>query len=347
MDGTRLVFLTGATGFIGSRVAAGLARRGHELRCLVRPSSDTTRLQRLGATLIDGDLTDQAALERGLDGADLAYHLAAIYDVGPVDARRLQRTNVEGTAAVLDAAERARVARLVYVSTSIVYGPADAATEPGDAAELEEDALPDENSPLATTYSSVYQRTKIEAHRLALDRMERGMPLVIAAPAFVYGPGDAGPVGRLVHDVVRGRLPALPDTSAWFSFVYVDDVAEGLVRLGLHPDARGSYVLGGQPARLHTFIERVARMAGRRPPRLRLPTPVVRATGSALDRVSRITGLRFSISREGVDQTTRGVWLCSSRRAADEIAWNPRPLDTGLPPTVAHALAASTPPREA
>lgn len=333
--GSQTVFLTGGTGFIGRRLARRLAEHGHPLRCLVRASSDTRHLEQLGATLIEGDVTDARAMREGLTGADLAYHLAAVYDIGPVDANRMRRTNIEGTATFMTAALDAAVQRAVYASTSIVYGSVQGRGEDGPPPAAE---WPDEEARIATHFSSVYQETKASAHRLALQAAEQGLPLAIAAPAFVYGPGDTGPVGRLVEDTVHGRLPALPRRSAWFSFVYVDDVADALARLGAPGDVGGTYLLGGEAAALHDFIGRIARSAGRTPPRLRLPTPLVRATGALLDRVSRVSGRRFSISREGVDQTTRGFWLYSDERARRAIGWAPRPLDSGVPPTAAAAL---------
>ncbi|MFW6079350.1 MAG: NAD-dependent epimerase/dehydratase family protein, partial [Gemmatimonadota bacterium] len=117
-DEARRVFLTGATGYIGSRLARRFATAGDRLRCLVRPTSDTADLERLGAELVTGDLTDADGLARALDGCDLAYHLAAYFDVGPVDERAMRETNVEGTRAFVEAVERVRPGRAVYVSTT-------------------------------------------------------------------------------------------------------------------------------------------------------------------------------------------------------------------------------------
>lgn len=260
----------------------------------------------------------------------MAFHVAGAYDVGPVDEARLERVNVTGTAAFIDAVRAARPARAIHVSTAAVYGP----LEPGAPA-------PTEASPLSGAPRSVYQRTKIEAHRLALAAQADGLPLLIACPTFVYGPRDEGPAGMLVRDVVRGRLPAIPSDTAEFSFVYVDDVAEALARIGTLEGLTGTYLLGADAARLAGFIRLVALEAGCSPPRLRLPTAMVRLTGRALDVVSRLTGARFAISGEGVDMTTDGSWVVSSERARRDLDWRPRPLSDGVPPTVADAMAGS------
>ena len=114
-----MIYLTGATGFIGSRVAHRLSDRGDRIRCLVRSRARATALEKLGAELIEGDVTDVSAHRRALEGASAAIHLAAIYDVGIVDDAALERTNVEGTRAFLTAVEAARTARVVYISTTV------------------------------------------------------------------------------------------------------------------------------------------------------------------------------------------------------------------------------------
>ncbi|MBI4409007.1 MAG: NAD-dependent epimerase/dehydratase family protein [Gemmatimonadetes bacterium] len=321
----RTAFLTGATGFIGGRLAQELAARGTHLRCLVRSRSDTADLERLGAELVPGEVTDEAALARGLDGADVAFHLAAIYDLGVVDAAALERVNVGGTRAFLAAAERAR-ARLVYVSTTAALGP----TPAGGAG--------DESSEFgARPYPSTYHRTKAEAHRLAREAQRRGLPLVIVCPAVVYGPGDRGPNGRFLRDLIAGRIPGLLVPSGWFSYVHVDDVADGLI-LAVERGRTGEvYVLSGEERAFNDFAAEVARLAGRRAPRLRFPAPLALATGAVLDLIGRLTGRRMPLSREGV-AVAAGRWLHSHDKATRELGWNPRPLRAGLPETVAWLL---------
>lgn len=320
------VFLTGATGFIGSRVARRFAERGWELVCLVRSSSDTRTLEGLGADLVEGDVDSVSSIEQGLTGADLAYHLAAIYQVGVVDADRLERVNVGGTCNFLEALRRAGTPRAVYVSTTVALGPVaegegdETSTHPGD-------------------FRTAYERTKTEAHSAARLAQQEGLPVMIACPAFVYGPGDRGPAGDFLRDLLHGRLPGLPARTAWLSFVHVDDVADGLVLVGLRGSPGATYVLSGENAQLEEFAVRAAAEAGRRAPRLRFPVPLVRLTGSVLDAVSRATGVRFPITREGVEATGGDVrWLHSHEATTRELGWRPRPLAEGLPETVRSAL---------
>lgn len=318
-----IAFLTGATGFIGSRVARLLRERGYRLRCLVRASSDTKDLERAGAELVCGELHDAAVLARGLDGAALAIHMAGAYEMGLVDVAALERTNIEGTRAFIAAVERAGTPRAVYVSTTAALGPVpegegDETTEhPGDR------------------YRSTYERTKTEAHRLAVAAQRRGVPLIIVCPAVVYGPGDRSPHALFMMDLIRGRVPGLPTRPAWWSYVHVDDVAEGIVAAAERGRPGETYVLSGEHMRMDEFARRVARLAGRRPPPFRFPAPVLRISATLMDVIARVTGLRTSINRENVEMVNGWRWLHSHAKATRELGWVPRPLAEGLPETVA------------
>lgn len=315
--------MTGATGYIGSRLARRLAAQGDRLRCLVRAGSDTTDLERIGAELVEADLTNASALVKALDGVDVAYHLAAVYAMGVVDRRALERTNVQGTRAFLSAIERARTPRAIYVSTTAALAP----VPTGEGDERTE-------YPPRAHYPSVYHRTKAKAHKLAREAQRIGLPLIVVCPAVVYGPGDRSPVGGYVENLLTGRLPGLLTRDSWFSFVHVDDVIDGL----LLADAKGRigsvYILSGEHAAFSDYLGRIAKLAGRRLPRLRFPVPLARVTGLVLDGVSRVTGMRFPITREGVNTGAGHRWLHTNARARRELGWTPRTLDEGLPGTV-------------
>ncbi|MBX6362526.1 MAG: NAD-dependent epimerase/dehydratase family protein [Gemmatimonadetes bacterium] len=327
-----LAFLTGATGFIGSRLARRLAERGWRLRCLVREGSRTAALTELGAELVRDELTDAAVLTAAMEGADLAYHLAAVYELGVVDAAEMERTNVQGTRAFLDAVARAGVPRAVYVSTTVALGPVPKGRG-------------DETTVHTGAPRSVYERTKLEAHRLARAAQARGLPLVIACPANVYGPGDEGPNGRFIRDVLRGRLPGLPTRPSWFSYVHVDDVVDGLVRIGERGEPGATYVLSGEDASLNDFARRIAALAGRRAPLLRFPPAAIPAPGRVLDAISRATGVRFPNTREAAATAAGLRWLHSHDRATAELGWVPRGLEAGLPETVSWFLRGERPAR--
>ena len=318
----RLVYLTGGTGFIGRRLVGALVARGYRLRCLVRDRRRAADLAGPAVELVPGDVLDPAAHRYGLRDAELAFHLAAAYDIGVVDAGRLERANVDGTNTFLAAVREAETPCAVYVSSTAALGPV--ASGEGD-----------ESSRYSGPYPSQYHRTKTRAHERAVAAQRAGLPLIIVCPANVYGPGDHGPNGRFLRDVVRGRLPGLLRDPAWFSHVHVDDIVDGLIAAAKRGLPGATYVLSGEHASLNELAERVAALAGRRPPPLRFPVRVAAAAGTLLDAISRVTKVRFPMSREGVVTAAHGRWLHSHERATRELDWHPRSLAEGLPETVA------------
>jgi nucleoside-diphosphate-sugar epimerase len=317
-----LVFLTGATGFIGGRLASALHGRGYRLRCLVRSPARAGRLRELGAELVTGDAADAAVLERALSGAVLAYHVAGMYAMSRVDAGEMERTNVGGTVAFLEAVRRSGVPRAVHVSSIVALGPV-SGEEPGQHVAWE------------GPYPSVYHRTKAAAHAAAEAAVREGLPVIIVCPAFVYGPGDEGPPAHFIADVLRHRMPGLTTRPTTFSYVYVDDVVDGLVAAGERGRIGATYVLSGEAATVNHFARRVADAGGTWLTPLRFPPALARLTGSALDAVSRLTGVRMPISRELAQSGASGErWVHSHTLATRDLGYAPRGLADGVPATV-------------
>ena len=325
MDGA-LVFMTGATGFIGGRLARALLARGYRLRCLVRAPERATELAGLGAELIVGDAADGAVVRRGLAGARFACHLAGTYDLGRVDEAAMEHVNVAGTHAFLNALRTAVVERALYTSSTVALGPA-ADIGTGDDV-------------YHGPYPSIYHRTKTEAHHLAVAAQQDGAPLVIICPALVYGPGDQGPSGRSVQDVLRHRVPGLSTRPAWFSYAHVDDVVDGMVAALERGRNGATYVLSGEHASVNDFTKRIARLGGTWAPPLRVPPAMIRLTGSLMDAAGRLLGRRLPISRELAETAATGArWVHSHDPASRELGYAPRSLDEGLPGTVRDAQA--------
>lgn len=316
-------FLTGATGFIGGRLAAALDARGYRLRCLVRRPERAAELARLGAELIVGEVTDQELMSLGMRDAELACHLAGIYRLGNLDVAEMQRVNVEGTRTFMNALAAApRVRRALHVSTTQALGPEGA----GD---------PHQEEAYAGPYPSQYTRTKADAHRIARDAQSAGLPLIIVCPSLVYGPGDDGPSGTFMMDVLRHRLPGQSTQATWFSYVHVDDVVSGMVAALERGRPGATYVLSGEPATAQDFTRRIAQLGRTWLSPLRFPPFAVRWTGAFMDVVSRLTGVRMPISRELAEVGGTGLrWLHSHERATAELGYAPRPLSVGLPEAV-------------
>ena len=316
-------FVTGGTGFIGRRVVEKLRDRGDEVVALVRSPSKAAPLLEAGATLIEGDLADADAIARGCEGADAVFHIGAIYKVGiPAGEREeLWDANVEGTRRVLDAAIAAGVARIVYVSTGNVFGNTRGQVVDETYERVGED------------FVSYYDETKYRAHQIAKERIASGAPIVIVQPGVVYGPGDHSEVGKVITRVARGKLPAKALSDAGFTMVHVDDVAEGV--LLAHDKGRigESYAIGGERLRMGELMDRVAQHAGRKPPRLTMPTAVLKAIAPLGPVLGPAMGMPRNM-KEAISASDGVTYWFRDDKARNELGYTSRDLDTGLKQTI-------------
>lgn len=253
-------FVTGATGFIGGRVVKRLVESGHEVACLVRPSSATSFIEGLGARLVRGDLADKPSLAAGLAGADWLISVGAVFSFWERDRRSYSQVNVDGVRNVMEAALEAGVSKVVHVSSVVVYGRP-------DASPVTEDVPP------GPARFSEYARTKYEGDRVAWGlHAERGLPLVMVYPGAVLGPGDPKAMGQYIRDLARGRMPATILDDATFPFVHVDDVANGIVRAAEAAGNIGArYFLVGENLTFGQINGLIAEVAKIRLPRMRMP----------------------------------------------------------------------------
>ena len=175
-------FVTGATGFVGSHVARMLAEQGADLRLLIRNSSDPRNILGLKADRAVGDLRDPASIETAMAGCDVVFHVAADYRLWVRDPEQMYRANVEGTRAILAAARRNGVRRVVYTSSVATMG----FTSNGRPA--------DEDSPVSLDRMiGPYKRSKFMAEELALGAGRSGMDVVVVNPSTPVGEQDIKP----------------------------------------------------------------------------------------------------------------------------------------------------------
>jgi nucleoside-diphosphate-sugar epimerase len=306
-------FVTGGTGFLGGRLVAKLRARGDEVVALVR------RNVQLDAELVRGDLSSRDALVEPMRGCDAVFHLAADYRVGIPRSERAAMfdTNVRGTENVLDAAWDARVPRIVYVSTVNAFGNThgrvvdETYERPGD------------------DWVSTYDWTKYLAHRAAVDRIERGAPVVIAQPGAIYGPGDHSELGAQLEQMRTGKLRFKALAGVGMNAAHVDDIADGLLLVHAHGSLGESYILGGELTTLGEMIDTVARLTGRTPPRVRIPGALIKLAiplGPLVGRVMQ-TGPNL---RELIAASDGVTYWATDAKARRELGYDPRVLDDGL-----------------
>jgi nucleoside-diphosphate-sugar epimerase len=314
-------FVTGGTGFIGSRVVKRLRDRGDEVVVLARSPEKATGLD---AEVVQGDLGDADAIRRGMEGCQAVFHIAADYRVGMPKSKResMYDSNVRGTERVLDAAADAGVERVVYVSTVNAFG-----NTGGDI--VEESFARDESN----GFVSYYDETKYRAHRLAEDRAAKGAPIVIVQPGLVYGPGDHAIVGELIDQASTGKMPAKAFPDLGYNAVHVDDVADGIILAHDRGEPGQSYVLGGEITTQGELIDTAARIGGKKPPRMTVPPLVLKAMIPVGRWVGPAMGLPPNF-REMISAAHNVTYWAKDDKARRELGYKPRDLETGLRQTI-------------
>ena len=320
MMAKRRALITGGTGFIGRHLTQAAVSRGWEVYVVTRrPDSEPARrLASQGARLLLGDVTARDAVKAALEVArpEVFFHNAGWYELGVPrrQHRRMWSVNVEATELALSLAAEAGVPRTVFTSST---------TALGDTGGPIEDEAFERRSPSL----SFYERTKAEAHRLALRHQVAGESVVVACPAQVVGPGDHSAFGVTARLFVRGRLPPLawgPDGA--FTFGHVQDVAEAMLSLGERGRAGDVYFLGGHVLTLRELMRVWQDTLGRRPVWIWLPRGLALAQGFALGPVLRGLGLPAFISTE----TVRSGYVSfrySSHKAESELGARFRPAE--------------------
>ncbi len=227
------VLLTGATGFLGSRVLERLLARGYEVRALVRPSSDRSALSGRGVELVEGELGTSGTgidgpLARALDGCDLVIHAGARVETSG-DWGLFHNANVGGTHDLLEAARAAGVRRFVHVSSLGIFDI------PASGVRIDEGADYDHEPRLRGHYT----RSKIHADRVVAAAIRAGAPAVIVRPGILYGAGRPLYRGRLSRSVGSSLLLVVGSAGYRPPLCYVDNAADAVVQAGEHPGASG------------------------------------------------------------------------------------------------------------
>jgi farnesol dehydrogenase len=316
------VFVTGATGFIGTALVAELVRCGNRVRALTRAASNREGLALEHISLVKGDILDRTSLERGMAGCSRVIHLAGYARNWARDARSFFAHNVEGTRNVLTAARAAGTERVVVTSTVVTFGP----TLPG--------VVGDETTPRSTTgFFTEYEESKTVAEREALRFAAEGLPVVIVNPTRVYGPGkltEGNSVSLMIDLYDRGKLPVLLDGgSSVGNYALVDDVVRGHI-LAMEKGRVGErYILGGENASLRRFFEVVDDVCGRRHRQVPLPRPLALAYAHLEQRRAQWFGSHPRIT-PGWVATFLQDWAYSCAKAERELGYTCTPLREGV-----------------
>ena len=313
------VLVTGASGFVGSAVAAKLVERGFSVRALVRATSPRTHLAGLDLDYVQGDLRDAATIRPAMAGVRYLFHVAADYRLWARDRNEIVVNNVTGTRVMMEEALHAGVERIVYTSSVATLAVQRDGTSVDETVPLEE-----------LKAIGAYKRSKVAAERL-VERMiaQQGLPAVIVNPSTPIGPRDVKPTptGRIIVEAALGRIPAFVDTG--LNLVHVDDVAQGHLAALDRGKIGERYILGGQNVQLSEMLTVIANLIGRRPPRVRLPRSAIVPLALAAETIARFTGREPFVTMDALRMSKYRMFFTAAKAERD-LGFTARPFTDAL-----------------
>ena len=320
------ILITGATGFIGRQLTRDLAGGGAAVRVLARSRRKARELFGDEVEIWAGDLSDSTALDTACQGIETIYHIAGTYRFGLRHRRELWRTNVEGAENVLRAAWKARVERVVHLSSGGVLRQRDGMR-----------LLDETDFPTQAPRFCPYKASKWHAEIRVLDWAKRGLPVSIASTTCPIGRGDETPTptGRMIRDFLRREFPFYCRTG--LNFIGVGDLSEGLQRVAEAGRPGERYLLSDENLWLKDFLQLLALETGLSAPRMWLPGPVVRLIGCGGEVVDLLNrrGTSARVCLETALQA-RCTQFFSNAKAREELGWKPL---TSIQESIGEAVA--------
>ena len=286
---------------------------------LVRKTSRCDLIETLPAERVTGDLRQPETLRTAMQGCEMVFHVAADYRLWVPDADEMYRANVEGTRALIQAAQAAGVRRVVYTSTVATMG----FTVNGHPA--------DEQSPVALAdMIGPYKRSKFMAEQVALEAGRKGVDVVVVNPTAPIGEQDIKPTptGRIVVDFLKKKFPAYVDTG--MNLVDVAEVAKGHLLAAEKARPGERYILGGENLTLKQVLDKLAAITGLPSPKVKLPYAVALATG-VVDTMftGKLLGREPRVTLDAV-RMGRKKMFASCAKAERELGWKITPVDDAL-----------------
>lgn len=317
------IFITGATGYIGNALALKLANSNNIIHALVRNPGKSRNLDHPNIKLFKGDVNDIDSIKVAMDGCEQVFHLAAFARLWARPSDVFYKVNVEGTKNILDTAIGKRVSKLVYTSSTAIFGNSI------------KDPL-SENDPRTIGFSNDYDLSKCMAEKLILDYASRGLYALIVNPSRVYGPGSetySNPFTRLLRALIKGKpvfFPKCPDVVANYS--YVHDVVDGHILAMKYGKAGQRYILGGQNISYRQLFRIVkdAIPGGRAIP---IPKVVLKAAGVLQLLTFYLTKRQPAFTPSAINRYYSSTAF-SCRKAIEELNYKITPFEKGMMDTI-------------
>lgn len=314
------ILVTGGTGFIGVPLVKKLHQLGHNLKLLVRESSNTAPFKELSnIEYITGDVQDISSLEKAVDNIDIIYHLAAYVPIWAKKKSLYHDVNVIGTENIASLALKKNI-KFNYVSSFTAIGPTP--PEPVDETYEKEN------------FSMEYERSKFLAKKKVKEYIEKGLNAKLFYPGIVYGPGDFNIFGQMLLDITRGKFLGCPgkgDSIACFS--YIPDIIDGMVSVIGRDDVNGEdFILGGENISFGDYLNLIAEIAETKKPR-HFPMSGAMLYAWMCEIKAKISGKVPYITRPTLS-SIKFNRSYSSKKAIEKIGYKITPLREGLTETI-------------
>jgi len=310
-----MIFLTGATGFVGHHVARELAAQGADLRLLVRKSSKLQNLEGIKGEIHIGDLSDPESIRPALEGCDALMHVAADYRLWIPDPQAMYRANVDGTRELLRMAREAGIKRVVYTSSVATMGF------------RKDGIIVNEDTPV-TLKAMVghYKRSKFMAEQVAIEAAKSGQHVMILNPTTPIGSNDAKPTptGRIFVDFLNHKFPAYVDTG--LNLVDVSEVAKAHATALTKGRPGERYILGGENLSLKQILDKMSAITGIPSPTMKVPFAIAATYAFFEENITgRIRGREPRATLEEVRMGRKKMYA-SSARAQQELGFRIAPV---------------------
>ncbi|WP_299289117.1 NAD-dependent epimerase/dehydratase family protein [uncultured Mucilaginibacter sp.] len=321
------VFITGATGFIGQKLALKLAENGHTVHALVRNTQKASvLLQHKNIRLFAGDILDKASIQSALLGCHQIYHLAALASVWHPNSNMFYTVNVKGFQNVLDCALVQDIKDVLFTSTAGVVG---------HSLDLQPVSETTNQNPHLET---LYEKSKVEAELLLKQYNQKGIRGIIVNPSRVYGPGlltESNGITRLLKMYINNKWKVKPGNGKSIgNYVYIDDVVEGMI-LAMEKAKPGErYLLGGININYQDFFNLVDEITSTKRKLYNLPLPVMLFISHILLLLAKSFGIKPLITPAFVRKYNKH-WTVNPTKAEKELGYKITPIKEGITKTLA------------
>lgn len=282
------ILVTGATGLIGSRLVETLAAKGYSVKSLIRKSSSTSYLRKLGIELEYGDITDRKSVEKAVENIDTVYHLAAIRGERLLTPEKYWAVNVKGTKNILEASYKKGIEKFVYCSTEGVLG-------------WFSNSPADESWPYKPI--GMYHQSKTEAEKLVKEYYcKKQLPATIIRPVIAYGPTDKGTIFKIASLISKGIFVILGHGNFSLHLVYIDNLTQGLRLAGEKTHSVGqTYIIADKtPIIFNRLVQIIAETLNVQTTKIHIPIWSAKLTGTMIENLYRAL-LRLNVRKLGDD----------------------------------------------